>query len=222
MSSGAQHIGKWHLGHHDGYHPTYRGFDNYFGLPYSNDMGCVDAFVGYNLPTPSACARVWSDYAHNTWAVGAALPLYDARGANCSGGGRDNAADADTEEAVAAEFGDELTGPQAAQHQSHKRCDATIAEQPAQLAPLHTRYAAAATAFVRGEAAAASPYFLYVAPAHMHVPIAVADPFLNASARRDPFGDGLREVGASRARRGTRRAREEGRRDGRRGRTTEE
>ena len=74
VSSGAQHIGKWHLGHHDGYHPTYRGFDNYFGLPYSNDMGCVDAFVGYNLPTPSACARVWSDYAHNTWAVGAALP----------------------------------------------------------------------------------------------------------------------------------------------------
>jgi len=30
--------GKWHLGHHDQFLPTRHGFDNYFGLPYSNDM----------------------------------------------------------------------------------------------------------------------------------------------------------------------------------------
>lgn len=30
--------GKWHLGDHDPFLPTDHGFDDYFGLPYSNDM----------------------------------------------------------------------------------------------------------------------------------------------------------------------------------------
>ena len=32
-------IGKWHLGHQPEFLPTRQGFDYYFGLPYSNDMG---------------------------------------------------------------------------------------------------------------------------------------------------------------------------------------
>src|SRR5438067_2547081 len=31
-------FGKWHLGHHPPFLPTRHGFDEYFGLPYSNDM----------------------------------------------------------------------------------------------------------------------------------------------------------------------------------------
>ena len=31
-------IGKWHLGHRPEYLPTARGFDSFYGLPYSNDM----------------------------------------------------------------------------------------------------------------------------------------------------------------------------------------
>lgn len=31
-------FGKWHLGHHPQFLPTNHGFDEYFGLPYSNDM----------------------------------------------------------------------------------------------------------------------------------------------------------------------------------------
>ncbi|MBC8356025.1 MAG: sulfatase [Planctomycetes bacterium] len=30
--------GKWHLGHHQKFLPMQHGFDDYFGLPYSNDM----------------------------------------------------------------------------------------------------------------------------------------------------------------------------------------
>ena len=47
-------VGKWHLGVYGYYHPSYRGFDFYFGLPYSNDMGCVDK-PGYDLPQCKAC-----------------------------------------------------------------------------------------------------------------------------------------------------------------------
>lgn len=31
-------FGKWHLGHHEQFLPTNHGFDEYLGLPYSNDM----------------------------------------------------------------------------------------------------------------------------------------------------------------------------------------
>ncbi len=31
-------FGKWHLGHHEKFLPKQHGFDEYFGLPYSNDM----------------------------------------------------------------------------------------------------------------------------------------------------------------------------------------
>jgi arylsulfatase A-like enzyme len=30
--------GKWHLGHHEKFLPAHHGFNDYFGLPYSNDM----------------------------------------------------------------------------------------------------------------------------------------------------------------------------------------
>ncbi len=31
-------FGKWHLGHHDPFLPTEQGFDEFYGIPYSNDM----------------------------------------------------------------------------------------------------------------------------------------------------------------------------------------
>jgi len=41
-------IGKWHLGHTPDYVPTARGFDSFFGLPYSNDM--IPPFVKTDKP----------------------------------------------------------------------------------------------------------------------------------------------------------------------------
>jgi arylsulfatase A len=31
-------VGKWHLGHREGFLPKYHGFDYFYGIPYSNDM----------------------------------------------------------------------------------------------------------------------------------------------------------------------------------------
>ena len=35
-------IGKWHLGHQPGFYPTEHGFDEYYGILYSNDMRPVE------------------------------------------------------------------------------------------------------------------------------------------------------------------------------------
>ncbi|XP_034361550.1 arylsulfatase G isoform X1 [Arvicanthis niloticus] len=71
-------IGKWHLGHHGSYHPNFRGFDYYFGIPYSNDMGCTDA-PGFNYPPCPACPQsdgLWRSPERDCY-TDVALPLYE-------------------------------------------------------------------------------------------------------------------------------------------------
>lgn len=48
-------FGKWHLGHHKPFLPLQQGFDEYFGLPYSNDMWPYHPDYA-NLP-PNAAKR---------------------------------------------------------------------------------------------------------------------------------------------------------------------
>jgi len=45
-------VGKWHLGHHYPFMPLQNGFDDYLGLPYSNDMWPVD-YEGNRLTAES-------------------------------------------------------------------------------------------------------------------------------------------------------------------------
>ncbi|XP_048223091.1 arylsulfatase G [Perognathus longimembris pacificus] len=71
-------IGKWHLGHHGSYHPNFRGFDYYFGIPYSHDMGCTDT-PGYNHPPCPACplGAGLSRSLEKDCYTDVALPLYE-------------------------------------------------------------------------------------------------------------------------------------------------
>src|SRR5690349_18896001 len=45
-------IGKWHLGDQPEFLPTRQGFDYYFGIPYSNDMGPAYDGAKSNLDKP--------------------------------------------------------------------------------------------------------------------------------------------------------------------------
>ncbi|MCH8923862.1 MAG: sulfatase [Planctomycetes bacterium] len=43
-------VGKWHLGDQPPFLPTQQGFDSYFGIPYSNDMGSRQRKINPPLP----------------------------------------------------------------------------------------------------------------------------------------------------------------------------
>ena len=60
-------FGKWHLGHHKQFLPLQHGFDEYFGLPYSNDMSSLPERM-----VPEKAAR-----AKKTGRKGLPLPLFE-------------------------------------------------------------------------------------------------------------------------------------------------
>ena len=185
-----------HLGHNNGYHPTYRGFNTWLGLPYSGDMGCLDS-------TPQACkadysrkigqpacpalcpadaaephhTRNLSDFAELPAGqrVGdgsnqpVAIPLFDSTGPRCSG---------------------------------HVNCSSDITQQPFNPFALNHRYAERAgelfARFKPGSGVdAGKPFLLYVAFAHTHTPLAYQSQWENASTRpgyHQVLGNTLAEV----------------------------
>ncbi|XP_023366867.1 arylsulfatase G isoform X2 [Otolemur garnettii] len=122
-------IGKWHLGHHSSYHPNFRGFDYYFGIPYSHDMGCTDT-PGYNHPPCPACPQSAGPPRNleRDCYTDVALPLYE---------------------------------------------NLSIVEQPVNLNDLAQKYADKATQFIQHASTSGRPFLLYVALAHMHVPLSM-------------------------------------------------
>ncbi|XP_053563672.1 arylsulfatase G [Bombina bombina] len=138
-------IGKWHLGHHGKFHPNFRGFDYYYGIPYSNDMGCTDD-PGYNIPTCPSCplaSKTPKRYDKGCY-TDIALPLME---------------------------------------------NTVIMEQPVNLSVLPLRYAQKAAQFIKSARGHGRPFFLYLALAHMHVPLPN-----RTFVPRGPYEDTLQEM----------------------------
>ena len=168
----AHMIGKWHLGHNAPHHPTYFGFETFYGLPYSGDMGCLDdtpqgchADWDRTKGQPACPARCPDDEGHGGCGSAGgsaeggcvAVPLYDTNGTRCGG----------------------------------KDCAASIVQQPYDAFGLNSRYAERARAIIAagagagaGASAGSRPLFVYVAFAHTHTPLAYLPRWENATARR--------------------------------------
>jgi arylsulfatase G len=159
--------GKWHLGHHPPFHPSYRGFDEYIGIPYSIDMGCTDN-PGANHPPVKVCPkdpqlRFEQKHEHPDDLEGiltVGIPLYQCLTPQCLD---DN-------------------------------CNKEIIEQPVNLSTLTQSYIDNDRRFIQRSVEAKKPFFLYLPLSHMHVPHDYARQFKNTSALPSVYGDTLREL----------------------------
>ena len=164
--------GKWHLGHRPPFHPAYRGFDQYIGVPFSLDMGCTDN-PGANLPPVDPCPKdpALRFFENNHEQPGdiekvvegvltVGIPLYQCLKPQCTD---DN-------------------------------CNNNIIEQPVNLSTLTQSYIDNDRRFIQNSVAAKQPFFLYLPLSHMHVPHDYAAQFKNSSAKPSIYGDTLREL----------------------------
>jgi len=172
-------IGKWHLGPQGAYSPPARGYDAWFGIPESHDYGCTDTKMG----APDSGCLHWR---HDRCPVNATdtVPMADnlttchpgpvnpwhysiplLRGWNASGG--------------------QMVLEQPADLEGTKQSDGK---------PLSHRYAAFAADFIANATATRTPFFVYLAFSHMHVPIVHSPHYRGASGVKGILGDALMEL----------------------------
>uniref|UniRef100_A0A670I1R3 Arylsulfatase G n=1 Tax=Podarcis muralis TaxID=64176 RepID=A0A670I1R3_PODMU len=71
----------------------------------------------------------------------------------------------------------------------------TIVQQPVDLTSLAAKYTEKAIQFIQYASRSGHPFFLYIALAHMHVPLTLAQPTWDLPGQ-DPYGANLREMDA--------------------------
>ena len=164
-------VSSRHLGTVPPFHPSFRGFDEYLGVPFSIDMGCVDGHPA-NYPPPTPCPKdppnssfLYYEHDHERPEdadLSIALPLYQCLSPMCADGGGD--------------------------------CNRDIIEQPVNLSNLSTHYIEGDRRFIQQAVRAGRPFFLYLPLSHMHVPHAVAPEWVGKGALHNVYGDTLREL----------------------------
>jgi arylsulfatase A-like enzyme len=196
-------IGKWHLGIKEPFHPTYRGFMTYTGLPYSGDMGCIDIDA-------AGCSESRSSANNSTGIPGAGSPAYNSTGISGAGSPA-------CPEMCPSDSYPSSKDPQTAiplygssnkwdgRNCSGRPCDEEIIYAPFNPNTLNNHYVARAreifTRYGAGGVSEDIPFFLYVAFAHTHTPMGYDLKWAGTSKREPPparsssvYGDTLAEV----------------------------
>jgi len=167
-------VGKWHLGQRHAYLPHNRGFDQYLGIPFSDDMGQGRA-TACNKPDLGVPCKEWlsdEDWSKDQYGeLGYLQEQFEASG----------------------DPGAKWT-PLVYQAGGVT----TVLEQPVDFTFLAQKYNTFATDFVTNHSA--DPFFLYMPFSHVHTTASnmpekqyAGCDFKNTS-RRGPFGDALSEV----------------------------
>jgi arylsulfatase G len=191
-------VGKWHLGTMPGFHPTYRGFDKYVGIPYSVDMGC-SATGGQDKGSSRKCGSGNLRPTPHQWEL--ALPLYHSESANCSGQSVGSCNGDIVEAPVVRNF---RPRPLAATQRRQRAHRSLLAASPRfrgasdsadtalktlqNFTTLSDTYSAFAAEFIGNASHDRSPFFLYVPFSHIHTPQYVATRNIGKSGKSGPAG----------------------------------
>ena len=165
-------VGKWHLGQRDEYLPTSRGFSQYLGIPFSQDMGisfwrhsphltAAPPFQPVPTPTPLNHSRYL--------ATQLTVILQETHSS----------------------FYKETHSPE--QVPLPLLNGTTVVEQPVGLHQLVAKYVQFATDFINAQAEAGKPFYLYVPFNHIHAPNSCSPGFCG-KAPRGPIGDAVEEM----------------------------
>ncbi|MEM9419981.1 MAG: sulfatase-like hydrolase/transferase [Planctomycetota bacterium] len=146
-------IGKWHLGDREGSLPTAQGFDEYYGVPFSNDM-----YISPRL-------KIAADAVFNEgWNLNQTREDQEAIAAGSGFQER---------RAIASERGIGNRVPLVAGEQ--------IVEYPADQSTLTERFFDQAIGFI--ERSGGEPFFIYLAPTMPHIPLYASGKFRGRSER---------------------------------------
>jgi arylsulfatase A len=178
-------MGKWHLGQRSMFLPAAHGFDEYLGIPYSDDMG--DA---RHTPCGGGAVDAQGVAAH----AAPTIALADLRAEYAASGFYDAEAQGDL--SPMGKDADPGTTLLPLVHQANGAT--TVLEQPLDFTTLATKYNAYVDSFI--SSSANESFFLYMPFSHVHTTSSVQPEkqyagcaFQNTSVR-GKFGDALAEV----------------------------
>ena len=218
--------GKWHLGWNPAHRPVRQGFDEALAVPFSVDMGChvawecahADYFGAHVRPASGALPKGLADALRTACRLQRPLddlggvdgPLVPKHQPHCP---RDRGDRSGRErwEPVAKRYGYAArVAPLALVHGVAAKGGAggtathTVVQQPLNVSALAEVHASFAERFVAAHRARrkkdglhdARPFFLYIAPHHVHGPLTPARAWQGRSGALGPYGDAMLEVDA--------------------------
>ena len=159
-------FGKWHLGDAPAFYPTRHGFDEWLGIPYSNDMDWeIDGVNFGNIFTPpEGAAAKWQTV----------IPRIQKN-------------------IFKREIADWQVPLISSKHLNNNTFKDTLLEKPANQHLITKRYTAESVRFMTESVQQNKPFFLFLSHSMPHVPLFRSPDFVNKS-ERGIYGDVIEEI----------------------------